>query len=52
MGKHWLDGRRVEIYINLIKIVDVYTGSTLGAALAARDKGLGRTILFIGDGSL
>ncbi|THH04949.1 hypothetical protein EW145_g5147 [Phellinidium pouzarii] len=27
-------------------------GSTLGAALAARDLGLGRTILFIGDGSL
>lgn len=27
-------------------------GSTLGAALAARDTGLGRTILFIGDGSL
>ncbi|KAH9947619.1 pyruvate decarboxylase [Amylocystis lapponica] len=28
------------------------TGSTLGAALAGRDLGLGRTILFIGDGSL
>jgi pyruvate decarboxylase len=28
------------------------TGSTLGAALAARDLGLGRTILFIGDGSM
>jgi pyruvate decarboxylase len=28
------------------------TGSTLGAALAARERGLGRTILFIGDGSL
>ena len=28
------------------------TGATLGAALAARDLGLGRTILFIGDGSL
>ncbi|KAI0317507.1 pyruvate decarboxylase [Amylostereum chailletii] len=27
-------------------------GSTLGAALAARDLNLGRTILFIGDGSL
>ncbi|KAF9016898.1 pyruvate decarboxylase [Hymenopellis radicata] len=27
-------------------------GGTLGAALAARDIGLGRTILFIGDGSL
>ncbi|KAJ6508886.1 pyruvate decarboxylase [Mycena sanguinolenta] len=27
-------------------------GSTLGAALAARDIGLNRTILFIGDGSL
>jgi pyruvate decarboxylase len=27
-------------------------GSTLGAAIAAREKGLGRTILFIGDGSL
>jgi len=27
-------------------------GSTLGAAMAARDLGLGRTILFIGDGSL
>lgn len=27
-------------------------GSTLGAALAARDIGLGRTILFVGDGSL
>ncbi|KDQ62391.1 hypothetical protein JAAARDRAFT_30294 [Jaapia argillacea MUCL 33604] len=27
-------------------------GSTLGAALAARDLGLGRTILFIGDGSI
>ncbi|KAF4590086.1 Pyruvate decarboxylase 1 [Pleurotus pulmonarius] len=27
-------------------------GSTLGAALAARDLGLGRTILFVGDGSL
>ena len=27
-------------------------GSTLGAALAARDMQLGRTILFIGDGSL
>ncbi|KAF5369488.1 hypothetical protein D9758_002644 [Tetrapyrgos nigripes] len=27
-------------------------GSTLGAALAARELGLGRTILFIGDGSL
>ncbi|ESK94985.1 pyruvate decarboxylase [Moniliophthora roreri MCA 2997] len=27
-------------------------GSTLGAALAAKDVGLGRTILFIGDGSL
>jgi pyruvate decarboxylase len=27
-------------------------GSTLGAALAAREEGLGRTILFIGDGSL
>ncbi|EIN12769.1 pyruvate decarboxylase [Punctularia strigosozonata HHB-11173 SS5] len=27
-------------------------GSTLGAALAARDLGLGRTILFIGDGSM
>ncbi|KAJ7640546.1 pyruvate decarboxylase [Mycena rosella] len=27
-------------------------GSTLGAALAARDLGLNRTILFIGDGSL
>jgi len=28
------------------------TGATLGAALAARELGLGRTILFIGDGSL
>ncbi|KAH8104669.1 pyruvate decarboxylase [Cristinia sonorae] len=27
-------------------------GSTLGAALAAREVGLGRTILFIGDGSI
>ncbi|KAG6380224.1 thiamine diphosphate-binding protein [Boletus reticuloceps] len=27
-------------------------GSTLGAALAARDRGLGRVILFIGDGSM
>jgi pyruvate decarboxylase len=27
-------------------------GSTLGAAIAARDLGLGRTILFIGDGSM
>ncbi|KLO14832.1 pyruvate decarboxylase [Schizopora paradoxa] len=27
-------------------------GSTLGAAMAARDLGLGRTILFVGDGSL
>ncbi|TFL02421.1 thiamine diphosphate-binding protein [Pterulicium gracile] len=27
-------------------------GSTLGAAVAAREMGLGRTILFIGDGSL
>ncbi|KAF9073846.1 pyruvate decarboxylase [Rhodocollybia butyracea] len=27
-------------------------GSTLGAAIAAREKGLGRTILFIGDGSI
>ncbi|KAF5392321.1 hypothetical protein D9757_001403 [Collybiopsis confluens] len=27
-------------------------GSTLGAALAVREKGSGRTILFIGDGSL
>jgi pyruvate decarboxylase len=27
-------------------------GSTLGAALAARETGLGRTILFIGDGSI
>lgn len=27
-------------------------GSTLGAAMAAKDLGLGRTILFIGDGSL
>ncbi|OJA07781.1 hypothetical protein AZE42_06733 [Rhizopogon vesiculosus] len=28
------------------------TASTLGAALAARDRGLGRTILFTGDGSM
>ncbi|KIY74163.1 pyruvate decarboxylase [Cylindrobasidium torrendii FP15055 ss-10] len=28
------------------------TGATLGAALAARDRQLGRTILFIGDGSI
>ena len=27
-------------------------GSTLGAAIAARDIGLNRTILFVGDGSL
>ncbi|KAJ3763941.1 pyruvate decarboxylase [Lentinula raphanica] len=27
-------------------------GSTLGAAVAAREKGLGRVILFIGDGSI
>lgn len=27
-------------------------GSCLGAALAAKDKGLQRTILFVGDGSL
>ena len=27
-------------------------GSTLGAAIAARDIGLNRTILFIGDGSM
>jgi pyruvate decarboxylase len=27
-------------------------GSTLGAALAAKERDLGRTILFIGDGSL
>ena len=27
-------------------------GATLGAALAAEDLGLGRTILFVGDGSL
>lgn len=27
-------------------------GSTLGAALAAKDRGLNRTILFVGDGSL
>ena len=27
-------------------------GATLGAALAAREAGLGRVILFIGDGSL
>ncbi|KAJ7209307.1 thiamine diphosphate-binding protein [Mycena pura] len=27
-------------------------GSTLGAAFAARERGMGRTILFIGDGSL
>ena len=28
------------------------SGSTLGAALAARERKLGRTILFVGDGSL
>jgi pyruvate decarboxylase len=28
------------------------SGSTLGAAFAAKDKQLGRTILFIGDGSM
>lgn len=27
-------------------------GSTLGAAVAARDRGLGRVILFVGDGSM
>ncbi|KAH9931661.1 pyruvate decarboxylase [Epithele typhae] len=27
-------------------------GSTLGAAFAAKDRGMGRTILFVGDGSL
>ena len=27
-------------------------GSTLGAALAAKDVGMNRTILFVGDGSL
>lgn len=27
-------------------------GSTLGAALSAQERGLGRTILFIGDGSM
>ncbi len=27
-------------------------GSTLGAAYAAQDRDLGRTILFVGDGSL
>ncbi|EMD33924.1 hypothetical protein CERSUDRAFT_107720 [Gelatoporia subvermispora B] len=27
-------------------------GSTLGAAMAAKERGLGRTILFIGDGSM
>ncbi|KAF7978485.1 hypothetical protein HWV62_45623 [Athelia sp. TMB] len=28
------------------------TGSALGAAIAAKDRGLGRTMLFIGDGSV
>lgn len=28
------------------------SGSTLGAALAAKQRGLGRTCLFVGDGSL
>lgn len=32
--------------------MELTSASTLGAALAARDTGLGRTILFTGDGSM
>jgi len=55
VGKHWVDcwygpsfSFRPCDGINTFS----FTGSTLGAALAARDLGLGRTILFIGDGSM
>ena len=45
VGKHFLDNHFTSLPNN-------WPGSTLGAALAARERKLGRTILFVGDGSL
>lgn len=36
--------------MNILYMVD--SGSSLGAALAAREKGCNRVILFVGEGSL
>jgi TPP-dependent 2-oxoacid decarboxylase len=43
----------LALHLSFYDLQGIYfVGSTLGAALAAREKGHGRTILFIGDGSL
>lgn len=48
-----LDGLLVRDLSIFLEIMPTFAvGSTLGAAIAARDKKLGRVILFIGDGSL
>jgi len=49
-----LDGPLVSIPLRLYRLEMrlLFPGSTLGASFAARDRKLGRTILFIGDGSM
>lgn len=47
----WTVGKGLE-QTRVVRKLDNSIGSTLGAALAARDNGLGRVILFIGDGSM
>lgn len=54
MGKYWLGYGCVcaNFRLSEINLLYAYTGGALGAAFAAKDLGFGRTVLFIGDGSL
>lgn len=47
----WATGQPY-IYLLFSPLLTECVGSALGAAIAGRDLGLGRAILFIGDGSL
>jgi pyruvate decarboxylase len=48
----WATGKYCKISSANLYLTEVTSASTLGVALAARDKCLGRTILFTGDGSM
>ena len=47
----WSVGKSFRL-LSFDSVFDINVGSCLGAALAARDLGLPRVVLFVGDGSL
>lgn len=48
----WATGKHSKVSLLNLHLTETTVASTLGAAIAARDRHLGRTILFTGDGSM